>query len=183
MKIIEYNKEYDEQVKDLLVELQEYFKSIHCKRITIEVFGPNKNAYNFYYKNGYIDRDIFVSKQIDEKINNYNISTQSYIVKTVSVIVDRQMGSKHPKHRFTYPINYGYVPNTISGDGENLDCYILGVFEPIESFTGKCIAIIHRLNDNDDKLVLVPEDKKYTNDEIRVLTEFQERFFKSVIIN
>ena len=93
------------------------------------------------------------------------------------------MGSMHPKHGFIYPINYGYVPNTISGDGEELDCYVLGISEPIESFTGKCIAVIHRLNDNDDKLVLVPEDKKYTNDEIRVLTEFQERFFESIILN
>lgn len=169
--------------KALLNKIEEYFKSIHCKRITIEVFGPNKNAHNFYYKNGYIDRDIFVSKQINKEINNYNISTQSYIGKIVTVSVDRQMGSKHLKHGFIYPINYGYVPNTISGDGEELDCYILGVFEPIESFTGKCIAVIHRLNDNDDKLVLVPEDKNYTNDEIRVLTEFQERFFESIIIN
>lgn len=169
--------------KALLNKIEEYFKSIHCKRITIEVFGPNKNAYNFYYKNGYIDRDIFVSKQLNEEINNCNISTQSYIGKTITAKIDRQMGSKHPKYGFVYPINYGYIPNTISGDGAELDCYILGVFEPIESFTGECIAIIHRLNDNDDKLVLVPENKKYSNGEIRALTEFQERFFESMIIN
>lgn len=114
------------------------------------------------------------------EIIEYN---KEYIGKTVTVKIDRQMGSKHPKHGFIYPINYGYVPNTISGDGEELDCYVLWIFEPIQSFTGKCIAVIHRLNDNDDKLVLVPEDKKYTNDEIRVLTEFQERFFESIIIN
>ena len=108
---------------------------------------------------------------------------KQYIGKTITAKIDRKMGSKHPKHGFIYPINYGYIPNTISGDGEELDCYILGVFEPIESFTGRCIAIIHRLNDNDDKLVLVPEDKKYTHDEIRALTEFQERFFKSRIIS
>lgn len=169
--------------KTLLNKIEEYFKSIHCKRITIEVFGPNKNAYNFYCKNGYIDRDIFVSKPINKEINNSNISTQSYIGKTITAKIDRQMGSKHPKHGFIYPINYGYIPNTISGDGEELDCYILGIFEPIECFTGKCIAVIHRLNDNDDKLVLVPEDKNYTNAEIRVLTEFQERFFDSIIMN
>lgn len=112
-----------------------------------------------------------------------NINAKSYIGKTITVKIDRKMGSQHPKYGFIYPINYGYVPNTISGDGEELDGYILGVFEPIESFTGTCIAIIHRLNDNDDKLVLVPEDKKYTDDEIRALTEFQERFFKSTIIS
>ena len=108
---------------------------------------------------------------------------KQYIGKTITAKIDRKMGSKHPKHGFIYPINYGYIPNTISGDGEELDCYILGIFEPIESFTGKCIAVIHRLNDNDDKLVLVPQGKHYTNAEIRELTEFQEKFFESIIIN
>ena len=110
------------------------------------------------------------------------INIKSYIGKTITAKIDRPMGAKHPKYGFIYPINYGYIQNTISGDGEELDCYVLGVFEPIESFTGKCIAVIHRLNDNDDKLVLVPKNKKYTNDEVRVLTEFQERFFESIII-
>ena len=110
-------------------------------------------------------------------------NAKSYIGKLVDVKIDRPMGSKHPKHGFIYPINYGYVPNTISGDGEELDCYVLGVFEPIGIFKGKCIAIIHRTNDNDDKLVIVPEGKEYSNDAIRALTEFQERFFESVIIN
>ena len=31
------------------------------------------------------------------------------------------MDSKHPKHGFIYPVNFGYVPNTISGDSEELD--------------------------------------------------------------
>lgn len=92
------------------------------------------------------------------------------------------MGSKHSKHGFIYPVNYGYVPNTISGDNEELDCYVLGVYEPLETFTGKCIAIIHRTNDNDDKLIVVPENKTFTDDEIRALTAFQERFFESEII-
>ena len=37
-------------------------------------------------------------------------------------------------------------------------------------------------NDNDDKLIIVPENKLYSNEAIRALTEFQERFFESVII-
>ena len=110
------------------------------------------------------------------------MNNKNYIGKILDVEIDRQLGSKHPKHGFIYPINYGYIPNTISGDGEELDCYILGVFEPLETFVGRCIAIIHRTNDNDDKLIIVPENKNYTNNEIRVLTEFQERFFKSEII-
>ena len=80
------------------------------------------------------------------------------------------------------PLNYGFIPDTISGDGEELDAYLLGVFEPVETYTGKVIAIIHRTNDDDDKLMIAPEDKTYTPDQIRALTEFQERFFKSEII-
>ncbi len=110
------------------------------------------------------------------------MENKKYLGQVLDVKIDRPFGTKHPKHGFIYPVNYGYVPGTISGDGEELDCYILGVFEPVNSFTGKCIAIIHRTNDNDDKLVLVPEDKDYTDDQIRALTEFQERFFESEIL-
>lgn len=105
-----------------------------------------------------------------------------YLDKTLEVKIDRPLGSKHPKHGFIYPINYGYVPNTISGDGEELDCYVIGIYEPIETFKGKCIAIIHRLNDNDDKLIIAPENKSFSNNEIRVLTDFQEQYFKSEIL-
>lgn len=104
-----------------------------------------------------------------------------YIEKIVKVKIDRPLGSKHPKHGFTYPVNYGYVPNTISGDGEELDCYVLGIKEPVNEFEGKCIAVIHRTNDNDDKLIIVPEGKNYTDEEIRELTDFQEQYFESDI--
>ena len=105
-----------------------------------------------------------------------------FLDKTLEVRIDRPLGSKHPKHGFIYPVNYGYIPNTISGDGEELDCYILGIYNPIETFKGKCIAIIHRLDDNDDKLIIVPENKSFSNNEIRVLTDFQEQYFKSEIL-
>ena len=81
-----------------------------------------------------------------------------------------------------YMLNYGYIPNTVSGDGEELDAYLLGVFEPVREFNGKVIAVIHRTNDDDDKLIVVPDEKDYNDDMIRALTEFQERYFSSVII-
>ena len=104
--------------------------------------------------------------------------TKEYIGKNINIKIDRKLGSKHPKHGFIYPVNYGYVPNTISGDGEELDCYLLGVFEPVDEYTGKCIAVIHRINDDDDKLVISPDSREFSNSEIDALTEFQERFFE-----
>lgn len=106
---------------------------------------------------------------------------KDYLNKTVEVKMDRPMGSKHPKKGFIYPVNYGYIPNTVSGDGEELDAYVLGVHEPLDTFTGKVIAIIHRLNDDDDKLVVVPDGKMYSDEQIRALTEFQEAYFVSEI--
>lgn len=105
-----------------------------------------------------------------------------YLNEVLEIKIDRPLGSKHPKHEFIYPVNYGYVPNTISGDGEELDTYVLGIYEPLENFIGKCIAIIHRTNDNDDKLVIVPEGKCFTDEEIKVLTDFQEQYFTSIIL-
>ena len=105
-----------------------------------------------------------------------------YLGKEVLVKIDRKMGSAHPKHGFIYPVNYGYIPNTVSGDGEELDAYVLGVFEPVDTFEGKCIAIIHRTNDDDDKLLVVPHGKDYTNDAIDALVEFQEKFFENKIL-
>ena len=105
-----------------------------------------------------------------------------YIGKIVKVKIDRPLNSKHPKHGFIYEVNYGYIPNTISGDGEELDAYILGVNEPLEKFEGECIAVIHRINDDDDKLIIVPKGKKYSDEEIKELTYFQEQYFESIII-
>ena len=110
------------------------------------------------------------------------VSYKDFLGKKIKVVMDRPMGSKHPKWNFIYPINYGYVPNTISGDGEELDAYIVGIFEPVEEYEGKCIAAIHRLDDDDDKLVIAPEEKIYTKQQIEALVEFQERFFEHEII-
>lgn len=119
---------------------------------------------------------------VEENYLNRQNENCSYLEKILTIKIDRPLGSKHPKHGFIYPVNYGYVPNTVSGDGEELDCYVLGVFEPLEEFTGKCIAIIHRTNDNDDKLIIVPKGRKYTKEQIQALTEFQEQYFESEII-
>ena len=106
---------------------------------------------------------------------------KSFIGKRVKIIIERPMGSKS-KHKQVMPINYGFVPNTLSPDGSELDAYLLGIFEPVEEFEGICIAVIHRINDDDDKIVVVPEGKEYSDEQIKALTEYQERFFESVII-
>lgn len=135
------------------------------------------------YNNKKVKTDQTVEKENTEKTLNINPrESYSYIGKNIKIKIDRPLNSRHPKHGFIYPINYGYVPDTLSGDGEELDAYILGVDKPLEEFDGICIAVIHRLNDDDDKLIVVEPGKKFTNEEIRKYTDFQEKFFKSEII-
>ena len=110
-----------------------------------------------------------------------NVDPRMFIGKSVHVKIDRPLGSRHPEHGFIYPVNYGFVPGVPGQDGEELDAYVLGVDVPVESFTGRCIAVIQRLNDADDKLVVVPDGTNCTDDQIRDATKFQERFFESVI--
>lgn len=105
-----------------------------------------------------------------------------YLGKNVNIKIDRKLGSRHPKHGFMYMLNYGFVPNTVSGDNEELDAYLIDEFEPVDEVVGKVIAVIHRVNDDDDKLVVSKNGKNYSDDAIRALTEFQEKYFESEII-
>jgi inorganic pyrophosphatase len=108
--------------------------------------------------------------------------SREYLNTIVTVKMDRPLGCKHPNHGFIYPVNYGFIPNTVSGDGEELDAYVLGEHKPLDEFEGRVIAIIHRVNDNDDKLVVMKDGRNYTDEQIRALTEFQEQYFESEII-
>src|SRR3989344_7550146 len=111
------------------------------------------------------------------------MNTIDYLGQKVNVIIDRPLGSKHPKHGFVYEVNYGYIPDTKAPDGEGLDVYVLGIDQPVETFSGICVAIIHRLDDDDDKLVIIPKlIGDISDEEIRRMTHFQEQFFTSEII-
>ena len=102
--------------------------------------------------------------------------------KFVTVTVDRPLGSFHPKHPdLYYPVNYGYINGVMAPDGEEHDAYILGVSEPVEEFTGRVIAIIHRYDDIEEKWVVAPESMRISADEIMQQVSFQEQFFQSEV--
>jgi len=104
-----------------------------------------------------------------------------FLGKTVNVIVDRPIGTKHLKHDCVYTVNYGHIEGTEAPDGEEVDAYILGVFDPVQTFFGKCIAVVHRQDEDDDKVVAAPEGVDYSDEQILALVEFQERFHQSVV--
>lgn len=109
-------------------------------------------------------------------------NSQQYLGKKVYVKIDRPLGSAHPKYAYVYEVNYGFVPNTISGDGEELDAYVLGMNTPLSEFEGMCIAVIHRTNDDDDKLIVVPDNVFLSDVEIEKQTAFQEKWFQHILL-
>lgn len=101
------------------------------------------------------------------------------IGEIVKVIVDRPLGSYHPKHKdIYYPINYGYIEGIMASDGEEQDAYILGVNKPVKEYVGKVIAIVHRFDDVEEKWVVAPENVSFVADEIMEQIRFQEQYFK-----
>lgn len=106
----------------------------------------------------------------------------SYCEKMVDVVIDRPIGSVHPKYEdMIYPLNYGFIPNVFGGDGEELDVYLMGLNVPVKEYKAKVIAIVHRHNDVEDKLVAAPEGMSFTKMEIEDAVRFQEQYFESEI--
>jgi len=107
---------------------------------------------------------------------------KQYLGKEVEVIVDRPLGSRHPEHGFIYEANYGFIEGIRAPDGENLDAYFLGARQPLEKARGVCIAIAHRRNDDDDKLIVIPQGAEMTTEQILSAIRFQEQWFDTEVI-
>lgn len=120
---------------------------------------------------------------LEENFIKVKTELNNVIGRIVTVTVDRPLGSYHPEHKdMHYPVNYGYIKGIIAADGEEQDAYILGVNEPIEEFTGKIIAIVHRNDDIEEKWVVVPKEKSFNREEVVELIHFQEQYFDSEIV-
>ena len=126
---------------------------------------------------GYGNTEVFLLPRQREEL------IETYLGQTVTVTVDRPVGFHHVTKgvHLDYTINYGFLPGVIGGDGEEQDVYILGVAEPLESFTGPIIAAVRRADDNEDKFVAAPEGMMLSAEEIRRAISFVEQYFHSTI--
>lgn len=115
-------------------------------------------------------------------ITDHSIDYYNYLGQAIRIRIDRMLGCRHPQHGFIYPCNYGYIPGTMAEDGEPIDAYLLGVYEPVEEYSGKCIAVIERADDLENKLVICPTDQDFSLGQIAALVAFQERYFDSNIV-
>lgn len=111
-------------------------------------------------------------------MNNNGTDFSKVIGMEVNITVDRPMGSVHPEcSDLIYPVNYGYVEDIMAADNEEQDVYLLGVNVPVQSFTGRIIAVYHRYNDVEDKWIAAPEGVDFSDEEILRQIHFVEQFF------
>ena len=108
---------------------------------------------------------------------------RSFLGKTVHIKIDRPVGFIHQKNDWsiTYPLNYGFIPDVFSADGEELDVYLLGITAPVTEYTAEIIGIVHRKNDCEDKLLAAPQGMDFTKEEAMQVVHFQEQFFETEI--
>ena len=128
---------------------------------------------------GYGNDTVFLSDAQRENL------IRQYLGKTVTVTIDRPIGFHHVTKgiHLDYTINYGFLPGVTGGDGEEQDVYVLGVSEPLETFTGIIIGAVRRRDDNEDKLVAAPEGVTFTAEQIRKEIHFVEKYFDSQIFS
>ena len=109
--------------------------------------------------------------------------TDPFLGRHLTIVIDRPLGSVHPEHPdLRYELNYGFVPGIPAPDGENLDAYVIGVNKPVRRFTGTVIAVIHRKNDTEDKLVVAPSGMVAYEPMIAEAVHFAEQYFDTSII-
>lgn len=106
-----------------------------------------------------------------------------FLGQTVRVVVDRPLGSVHPRWPdLVYWVNYGEVPGTLGGDGQPVDAYLLGWEGPVREAEGVVTAVILRGDDVEDKLVVVRPDTIWSDAEIMKAIWFQEQYFRSRLV-
>lgn len=118
-------------------------------------------------------------------VDERHAQVEGYLGKTVDIEIDRPIGYEHHKGAKTllYPINYGYIPNVLGGDGEELDVFLLGVDKPVSRFTGAIVGIAYRADDVEDKLIMAPAGVTFTASEMAKAIRFQEKYYDTTVVS
>lgn len=126
------------------------------------------------------DLQFFIDELNSFSRKRYSDTLNTMLGKTIEVVIDRPIGFMHQDIK--YLCNYGYIRELTALDGELQDVYVLCVDKPLNTFIGQIIAIVRRIDDVEDKLIVVPKGIKLTEEEIEKYINFQEIFFKHTIM-
>ena len=118
--------------------------------------------------------------EVDVQIEIASGSTIKYEIdhETSLLRVDRILHTP-----MVYFFNYGYIINTLGGDGDPLDAIVLckESIRPTSHIMCKMVGVLHTIDESgeDDKIVLVPIDKidkhSVNINDIEHVTEFKRK--------
>lgn len=85
---------------------------------------------------------------------------------------------------FAKPTNYGFIPQTLDEDGDELDALIV-TQEPLPTgvfLEARIIGVMKFSDDNevDDKVVVVPVDDRHTGNAIETLGDLPDQLIKQI---
>lgn len=131
---------------------------------------------------------------------NVVLGTGDYQNGLVNVVIEIPQGSSHKiewdRERaafmldrvepgiFAKPVNYGFIPQTLDDDGDELDALVV-TEEPLPTgvyLEGRIIGILNFEDDGewDYKVIVVPSDDRNTGDSIKTLDELGERWKQKI---
>lgn len=177
-----------EQIRTQVLELLSFasFKELYAAFPPEQYGGVSKDEYTdmySYYSRSDEERYGVLAIRLQRLSESQSLTlARQYVGKEVDLTIDRPLGSKHPKHGFVYEVNYGFITGVKAPDGEDLDAYYLGADKPLKRAHGTCIAIAHRRNDDDDKLIVVPLGTVMSDEHIMSAIHFQEQWFDTEIV-
>ena len=113
--------------------------------MSLDNVTPGKNAPDFF--------NVIIEIPMNADPIKYEVDKESG-----AIFVDRFMGTA-----MHYPCNYGYIPKTISDDGDPVDVLVITPFPLIPGVVVSCRPIgVLKMDDEaggDAKLLAVPEDR------------------------
>ena len=169
----------DGQVHGIFREIVDFASRNH-PHLRIDTHADNATMRRLILRSGFRERGTIYVRGGQPRIAYERIGYG--IENLLTVTVDRPLGSRHPNHAdIVYPVNYGYLPGLMAPDGEEQDAYILGVSEPVRTFTGALAAVIHRFDDVEEKWVVTPKGAALSRAEIEARVRFQEQYFHTEI--
>lgn len=85
---------------------------------------------------------------------------------------------------FAKPTNYGFIPQTLDEDGDELDALIL-CHEPLPTgiyMQAKVVGVMKFVDDNevDDKIIVVPADDRHNGNAINSLDDISPQIIKQI---
>lgn len=95
------------------------------------------------------------------------------IGEAVSIIIDHRKGSVD-ENGIYYPINVGYIDDNSCLNGKRR-IYLLGVYSPLDSYTGEFLGYIRSKGD-EDRIVCGNFQEQFSDDQILSQIDFIDKY-------